>query len=138
MQTDGFSGYDWLDRVAEIAHLGCMAHVCRCFMDVLNAASKPLHELRDTIAGETVERIRALYLIEQDARESGLTRDEVRGLRQERAKPLRDSLLAWLQEKKLVVAPRTLLGKAIGYARPVAQDLPLCRGRRPLYRHNRT
>ena len=116
VQTDGYTGYDWCDELLEIVHLGCLAHVRRYFMDVLKATAKPLHLLRETIAGEALERIRALYRIEQEARQAGLTGERLREVREREAKPLLDSLLAWLQEKKQVVPPRTLLGKAIAYA----------------------
>ena len=40
VQTDGYLGYDFLEHIAGVRHLGCWAHVRRKFVEVVNAAGK--------------------------------------------------------------------------------------------------
>ena len=40
VQTDGYAGYDFLDRKTGVRHLGCLAHARRKFMDVIKAQGK--------------------------------------------------------------------------------------------------
>jgi len=40
VQTDGYSGYDYLDREEGVRHVGCWAHVRRKFKDVVKAQGK--------------------------------------------------------------------------------------------------
>lgn len=36
LQTNGYKGYDWVEKIAEITHLGCMAHARRPFTKLVN------------------------------------------------------------------------------------------------------
>ena len=40
VQTDGYTGYNFLDHASDIYHIGCLAHVRRKFTDVTRAAGK--------------------------------------------------------------------------------------------------
>ena len=40
VQTDGYSGYNFLDYDDKIRHIGCWAHARRKFMDVIKAQGK--------------------------------------------------------------------------------------------------
>jgi len=40
VQTDGYSGYNFLDYDENIRHIGCWAHARRKFMDVIKAQGK--------------------------------------------------------------------------------------------------
>jgi transposase len=40
VQTDGYSGYDFLDSEPEIDHIGCWAHSRRKFKDIIKAQGK--------------------------------------------------------------------------------------------------
>ena len=40
VQTDGYSGYNFLDHDEKILHIGCWAHARRKFMDVIKAQGK--------------------------------------------------------------------------------------------------
>ncbi len=116
VQTDGYSGYDFLDRRAEVVHLGCWAHVRRKFVDVLKAAGNLRSRKKTGVAEEAVERIKALYTIEHEARETDFGPDAIAQLRQEKSAPLIESMHMWLQERSREVPPKSLLGKAIAYA----------------------
>ncbi len=72
VQTDGYSGYGFLDSRAGIIHVGCWAHARRKFFDVVKATGvkgkvKSFKGLGK--AGEALQFIRDLYGIEKDARE---------------------------------------------------------------------
>ncbi len=113
LQRDGFSGYRRLERLRpQIQGVGCMAHVRRKFVDVLKG--QPTGG-GDSFAEEVVERIGALYGIEREIAE--LDDTERYRQRQERAVPRLEALRKRLDEKVSQVPPKSLLGKAIGYAR---------------------
>ncbi|MBU0910518.1 MAG: IS66 family transposase, partial [Proteobacteria bacterium] len=65
VQTDGYAGYDFLDRRPDITHMGCWAHVRRKFVEVIKAAGKLRSQKKIGAAEETVEMIRKLYAIEK-------------------------------------------------------------------------
>jgi transposase len=84
--VDDFSGYKALFAQG-VTELGCWAHARRKFFD-LHAASK------SAIAGEALQRIAALYAIEQAAKD--LDAGARHAYRQRHAKPKLDALQAWL------------------------------------------
>lgn len=112
LQSDGFSGYDALARAQpQLTGVGCWAHARRKFVDVQKAGGD---EAGDGEAAWFVERIGALYAIERDCAE--VDADERYRRRQAEAKPILDAIgerLAGLNG----VPPKTLLGKAVTYAR---------------------
>ncbi len=117
VQTDGYSGYDFLDNKAGISHMGCWAHARRNFMDVLKACGKGKDgKPRSGAADQAMKYIRKIYKIEKDALSKGLTGDDLLLERQEKTKPLLDEFKRWLDSKVDEVPPKSLLGKAIGYA----------------------
>lgn len=107
LQADGYAGFSKLyegDRVREAA---CWAHVRRKFVD--------LHELHQSaIAGEALDRIGALYAIEQAIR--GRPPEQRRAVRQERSRPLLDALHLWLQQTVATLSQKSATAKAIRYA----------------------
>ncbi len=115
VQTDGYSGYDFLDERDNIVHDGCWAHVRRKFTEVIKATGPP-EKVRSGIAKEAVLKIRELYAIEKEADRAGLSFDERADFRQQRALPLLEDFEDWLRELAPTVPPKTLLGQAIGYA----------------------
>jgi transposase len=78
VQTDGYAGYGFIDGINEILHMGCWAHVRRKFLDVVKAAGK-LKDGRKKSgnADQALKYIRKLYKIEKDAKNSGLTDDDL-------------------------------------------------------------
>jgi len=113
VQTDGYSGYDFLDRTKGICHIGCLAHARRKFMDVIKAQGKNRKAGSADIA---LGYIRKLYEIEKKATTKSLSPDAIHQLRQEEAKPLLDHFHDWLLKKAPLTPPKGLLGKAITYA----------------------
>jgi transposase len=75
VQTDGFSGYDFLDIREGIIHAGCWAHARRKFftvVKVLGGKGKVENLEGFGKAGEAVQTIRDLYAIEKKARDMDL------------------------------------------------------------------
>jgi transposase len=119
VQTDGFSGYDFLDIREGIIHVGCWAHVRRKFFAVVKAfvdkgkgkgKGKGLGK-----AGEALQTIRDLYAIEKKARDMGLPPEMVYEERQQKSKPIVDKFKLWLEELAPTVPPKSLLGNAVNY-----------------------
>ncbi|MFP1132670.1 IS66 family transposase [Asticcacaulis sp. W401b] len=106
MHADGYGGYKKLygNKITEAA---CMAHVRRKFHDVIKLKASP-------VAEEALSRIGALYDIE--ARIHGMTAEERRALRQQHARPLLDSLKAWIEAMLPTVPQKQKLAEAMRYA----------------------
>lgn len=113
VQTDGYSGYDFLDHTAHIRHIGCWAHVRRKFMDVVNAQGK---NRKTGAADMALSYIGKLYKLEKEAKAKNLSPAEVYRLRQAEAKPILDDMHRWLTRKSVQTPPKGLLGKAVSYA----------------------
>ncbi len=117
LQSDAFSGYDYLDQQDNICLLGCWAHVRRKFMDVLKAKKKIRSKTNPkSLADEAVLMIQKLYRTEKYARVKELDLDGIYALRQEESKPILEQFKTWLDEKKHITPPKGLLGTAIQYA----------------------
>jgi len=112
VQTDGYSGYTFLDTKKGVCHIGCWAHARRKFMDVIKAQGK---NRKAGAADQALKYIRALYKLEKEAKKQGLSIDEIFQMRQNKAKPILDDFEKWLAKKKLQTLPKGLLGKAITY-----------------------
>jgi hypothetical protein len=107
LHADGYAGFNAIFEKGTIVEAACWAHVRRKFFDVHAANSSP-------IAKEALDRIAALYGVEEEAR--GNSQNERRRLRQGKAKPLIDDLHAWLAANKLKLSPKSDLAAAIRYA----------------------
>jgi transposase len=118
IQSDGYSGYDHLTGKPGIAHLGCLVHVRRKFMEVVKVRKKARGKQAATggLADEALDYIGALYHIEKQARQNELSFEQIRNLRQQEAKPILDRFKTWLEVHHPQVPPKSLLGKAIQYA----------------------
>lgn len=117
VQTDGYAGYEFLDELPEVKHLGCWAHVRRKFMETIKARCKTKNgKKKKGRADEALDYIGKLYGIEQSARDQQLSYDQVKQLRQKKAKPILDEFGKWLEEQALKTPPGGLLGKAVSYA----------------------
>jgi transposase len=118
IQSDAFSGYDRLEKYSGIVQLGCWAHVRRKFVDVIKVKKKIRSNLKNpkSLADEAVDYIRGLYRIEKHARQQELSPEQIVELRQAEARPILDKFKTWLEAKKPIVPPKSLLGKAIDYA----------------------
>ena len=117
VQSDGFSGYDFLDHNRGITHVGCWAHVRRKFVDVVKASGKRNSvKSRTGNAGTAIEYIRRLYAIESSCKEQELDYKGICEERRKYAKPVLDEFKEWLDDISPKTPPKGLLGKAISYA----------------------
>jgi transposase len=110
VQTDGFSGYGFLDTQPGITHVGCWAHARRKFVEVTKAAGT-----KGGSAGVAVATIGKLYAIEKRADDQGLSPEQRVRQRQQHAQPILDDFKSWLDRKATQVPPKSLLGKAVHY-----------------------
>jgi transposase len=108
LQADAFAGFNRLYTSGAIQEALCMAHIRRKFFDLVVAHRSP-------IAMEAVERIRALYRIEEQIR--GRTAQQRRQVRDLEARPLFNSMRKWLEDSRVRVAPKSDTAAAIHYAR---------------------
>ncbi len=116
VQTDGYIGYEFIDRNPEIDHAGCWAHARRKFVEVLKTKGTYRNQkARQGYAGEALDFIGQLYAIEHKGSEKQLSVEERQALRQEKSKPLLEKFHFWLQKLENETPPKGLLGKAINY-----------------------
>ena len=117
VQSDGYSGYDHLSRNPDIIHMGCLAHARRKFVEVNKGRKKARGKKKSSkgVADEALDYIGELYRIEKYARENEFSFEQIRELRQEKAKPILDQFKTWLDAHHPLVPPKSLLGKAIQY-----------------------
>jgi len=111
VQTDGYKGYDFLDKKKDIIHVGCWAHARRKFMDVKKASSSK----KAGSADKALSYIRRLYGLEKAARTKGMSARQVYELRQNQARPILEKFKTWLMKRSTTVAPKSLLGQAVSY-----------------------
>jgi len=107
LQADGYAGFNRLYAQGTIVEASCWAHVRRKFYDLYQAHASP-------IAEEALKRIAALYVIEEEIR--GRPPDERQQIRRERARPLLESLHAWLKQCMLKLFQKSDVAMAIRYA----------------------
>lgn len=118
IQSDGFTGYDYLGQKQHIVHLACWAHVRRKFIEVVKVRKKVRGSGHNPkgLADEALEYIGKLYLIEKQCRAAQMSADQIYEIRQQNAKPILESFKGWLDEKQSITPPKGLLGQAINYA----------------------
>jgi len=112
VQSDGYSGYDFLDTREAIRHIGCWAHARRKFTDVTKALGK---NRKPGAADKALSYIRKLYAIEKKSRNGDYTPEQIYEIRQTESKPILDDFKKWLKKKKQQTPPKGLLGKAVAY-----------------------
>jgi len=113
VQTDGYVGYDFLDTMKGITHLGCWAHVRRKFMDAQKGRGMSVKKIGSVDVA--LGFIRKLYAIEKKAKAQNLDPSQLIQLRKKEAGPVLDTFRIWLEKKSLHVVPKSLLGKAVAY-----------------------
>lgn len=109
LQVDGYAGYNTIQAASRV---GCMAHVRRKFVEVLQ--SIPTANAKDSIAQQPIGLIQKLYVIEAQMKTAAVS--ERKRVRQTQSIPILNQLKAWLDEHVKLVLPKSLLGKAIHYA----------------------
>jgi transposase len=108
LQADAYGGFNGLyDREHEpLIEAACWAHARRRYFEIYDSTASP-------IAFEALERIGALYTIEDEIR--GKPPDERKAVRQARAGPLLKELYDWLRATVRKVSRKSALASAIGY-----------------------
>ena len=112
IQTDGYSGYDFLDHNQEVRHAGCLAHVRRKFMEVIKAQGK---NRPSGSADQALAYIQQLYGLEKLARQQGFSAEQILTMRRDQARPIMEQFHQWLYKRSGQTPPKGLLGKAISY-----------------------
>src|SRR5258706_621865 len=107
LQADGYAGYDAVYEGGRVKEAACMAHVRRPFYELYEAH-------KSAVAKETLERIAALYAIEEEIR--GRSAEERREVRNARSRPLLESLKQWFEETLGKLSTKSDTTKAIRYA----------------------
>ena len=107
LQADAYAGFDHIYESGRIREAACWAHVRRKFYDLQVAHKSP-------VAQEALERIGALYAIEDEIR--GRPPDERREIRQARARPLLESLRAWMESCLTKLSKKSNTTVAVKYA----------------------
>jgi len=108
LQADGYAGYGKLYAGNRVAEVACWAHFRRKIFEN--------HETRPTpLTIDLLERIRALYKIEDDIR--GLPPEERRRRRQEHSKLLVDDLRIAIDEALRRLSPKSTMARALLYGR---------------------
>jgi transposase len=107
LQADGCAGFEQIYEAGRIQEAACWAHVRRKFYDLVAAHKSP-------VATEALERIGALYAIEKEIR--GRSPEERRAVRNERARPLLESLKQWLEATLGKLSRKSDTALAVRYA----------------------
>lgn len=115
LQVDGYEGYNAVGSQPNITLVGCMAHARRKFDEALKAQGKAhQHEpSKASNAQQGLQYIQALYRIERELKTT--TPEERYRVRQEKAKPLLETMRTWLDAVLPTVPPESLTGKALNY-----------------------
>jgi transposase len=108
VHADAYPGYDSLFLPNGATEVACWAHARRKFVEA--------EKTEPDLATEAVDRIRALYAIEREAKKRELDDDARRALRQERSAVLVDDLFAWMAKTEQAVLPKGPMGRALAYA----------------------
>jgi transposase len=99
-------------------HVGCWAHARRKFDEALRGQPPAKKKgtkrtAKESKARQALTQIQALYRIERDLRER--TPEERHRVRQERSRPVIETLREWLDGSLGSVPPQSLTGKAMYY-----------------------
>ncbi len=116
--TDGYEVYGSVAHAYRLAHLGCMAHARRRFVEAEQALPKEARTL-DQPATQFVAAIGELYAVEAQAR--NLAPADRQRLRDQHSRPPIERLQNLLLTHLHAVLPGSLLGRALHY---LAQQWP--------------
>ena len=119
LQTDGYQAYDGVGG-PKMVHVGCWTHARRKFVDAVKVNPQ------DGEAVKMVVRMDALFLVDRNAREQGLTGTERLALRREHARPWADEIHETCRALSRQVLPQSALGKAAAYTLNMWSKLERC------------
>lgn len=112
LQTDGYVGYRKLEP--EVKLHGCFAHLRRKIVDAMKINNYTNKCTREEVMFNLCEEI---FAIENKAKEENLSVEELQKVRQEKSKPVVEALYRWIDTEGEKVLPKSLLGKAVTYAK---------------------
>jgi transposase len=95
--------------------LGCMAHVRRKFIKVIDARGRA-GPAKTGSAEVALSYIGRLYEVEKYAGKNELSPEQIYELRREKAEPILEEFKAWMDKRVDQTPPKSLLGKAFSYA----------------------
>jgi len=107
LQADGYAGFDQIYEAGNVREAACWAHVRRKFYDIEVAH-------KSAVAREALERIAALYGIEKEIH--GRAPEERLAARNERSRPLLESLKQWLEKMLERLSKKSDTALAVRYA----------------------
>ena len=107
LQTDGYTAYNNLKNHLQINQLACMAHARRKFEKALD---------NDFVRADWAMKMFAkLYDIERKAQQECLNVQQIKEIRETKAKPILTLMKAWLDENINQTLPKSAIGIAIAY-----------------------
>lgn len=109
LQTDGYIGYDKVG-LPGLVRAGCWTHTRRKFWEAVQVNP------RDLAALGMVQLIDQLFAIDAEARELGLEAEARDWLRQQRSRPLLETIREQIAKARAGTLPASALGKALSYA----------------------
>ena len=110
LQSDAYSGYDWIEKVEDICSVKCFAHARRYFADCAKLSKKA------GLATQALVFFKNLYAIEKQAREDQLSTEKRYALRKQYAPNILNQFKQWLDDHLPKVPPQQKLGQAIQYS----------------------
>jgi transposase len=108
LQTDGYQAYKGIGG-EKLVHVGCWAHARRKFVDAVKVNPK------DERAIKMVLRMDALFAIDADARERGLSAEQRLESRREHAPSWVEEIHEGCREALRAILPKSTLGQAAQY-----------------------
>jgi len=110
LQSDAYSGYNFANADDDIVRVGCMAHARRKFADIIKIA-----KTTNGFAREAIKFFKALYKIENEARDGNLSSQARFHLRKEKSTPILKSFKTWLDNHLTKTPVQSKIGEAIRY-----------------------
>lgn len=108
LQTDCYDVYDQIRQAyPNLTHYHCLNHARREFEKALGNDEK--------LATHALEQFQILYTIERKAKENNWSAEQIRQVRQQKAKPVLEKLYDWMEEQLPKTLPKSPIGKAMGY-----------------------
>ena len=108
LQTDAYSGYNWVEDMPVVEHMGCMAHARRPFAELQKLSKKT-----KGLAYQALEMISVLYQLETKIKDK--TAEEKYRERQMHAKPQLEKIHTWLVQHLSHAPPKGKLKQGMQY-----------------------
>lgn len=108
LQTDGYAAYEKYGKKKDITHLACWAHARREFDKALSN-DRPRAE-------KALLMIQELYKVEREAKDGGLSANQIKELRLEKSLPIINKIGKWIAQELKNTLPKSQIAKAMTYA----------------------